>query len=195
MSGTVNLIITGVGGQGIILASRILAAAALKMGYDVKVSEIHGMAQRGGSVVTHLRYGEQVCSPLVSLGEADFLVGFEKLEAIRCLPFLKGDGCLVASDQEILPLPVLLGKAAYPADSTGFIKSLGERAQLVPAADMAHRLGDQRVVNLILLGVLSRYLDIGMDVWEQAITDCVKPAYLDLNFKAFQKGRSWRREF
>lgn len=189
MSDVTNILLTGVGGQGIILASRVLANAALKAGFEVKVSEIHGMAQRGGSVVTHLRFGRQVYSPLVSTGQADYLVAFEKLEAIRYLPYLKKDGWLIVNDQVIYPLPVLLGKASYPPDSSSFLKEqVGGRMRLVPALERARRLGNPRAVNLFLLGVLAQFLDIPQQAWQDAIASCVRPAYLEVNKTAFLEG-------
>lgn len=190
MSKITSVILTGVGGQGTILASRVLAEIALRSGYDVKVSEIHGMAQRGGSVITHLRYGKEVFSPLVSPGQADFVIGFEKLEAIRCLPFLKEEGYLIVNDQEIFPLPVLLGKADYPADSSNYLSKQTPRLRLVPAMDKARQLGDHRVVNMILLGVLAQYLNFSRSDWEEAIKQCVRPKFVTLNNRAFTIGLS-----
>jgi indolepyruvate ferredoxin oxidoreductase beta subunit len=183
-----SILITGVGGQGIIFASRVLAKIALESGYEVKVSEVHGMAQRGGSVVTHLRFGKHVYSPLISQGEADFIIGFEKLEAMRCLLFLKPDGCLIINDQVINPLPVLLGKAAYPEDVDSYISGHPDRVRLVQALYMARELGDPRVVNIILLGVLAQYLDFPLNDWQQAIEKCVRPQFVELNRLAFQAG-------
>jgi indolepyruvate ferredoxin oxidoreductase beta subunit len=183
-----SILITGVGGQGIIFASRVLAKIALESGYEVKVSEVHGMAQRGGSVVTHLRFGKHVYSPLISQGEADFIIGFEKLEAMRCLLFLKPDGCLIVNDQVINPLPVLLGKAAYPEDVDSYISGHPDRVRLVQALYMARELGDPRVVNIILLGVLAQYLDFPLNDWQQAIEKCVRPQFVELNRLAFQAG-------
>lgn len=188
MNDVTSILITGVGGQGIIFASRVLAKIALESGYEVKVSEVHGMAQRGGSVVTHLRFGKHVYSPLISQGEADFIIGFEKLEAMRCLLFLKPDGCLIVNDQVINPLPVLLGKAAYPEDVDSYISGHPDRVRLVQALYMARELGDPRVVNIILLGVLAQYLDFPLNDWQQAIEKCVRPQFVELNRLAFQAG-------
>lgn len=181
-----NILLTGVGGQGIILASRVLAKLALSAGYDVKVSEIHGMAQRGGSVVTHLRFGDKVFSPLISFGQADYLVSFEKLEAVRCLPFLKKDGCLIVNDQEIFPLPVLLGKSAYPSDLDAYLKKQVARIRLIPAQEQAQQLGSLQVVNMILLGVLAQYLKNAG--WDDAIKQCLRPELVPLNQEAFSLG-------
>jgi indolepyruvate ferredoxin oxidoreductase beta subunit len=184
MSDTTSIIIAGVGGQGIILASRVLAAAALNSGYKVKVAETHGMAQRGGSVVTHLRYGSVVYSPLISAGQADYLIGFEKLEAFRCLPFLKEDGLMIVNDQEIPPLPVLLGKASYPE----LAGARAPRLRMVRAQSCAQQLGNSRVVNMVLLGCLARHLDIARECWDMAIEEGVNPRYRELNSQAFQNG-------
>lgn len=188
MNNVTSIILAGVGGQGIILASRVLAEVALQTGNEVKVSEIHGMAQRGGSVVTHLRFGKQVFSPLVSPGQADFLIGFEKLEAVRFFPYLKKNGYLIVNDQEIFPLPVLLGKAAYPADIISYLKKQTDRVHLVAARERAQKLGNPQVVNMILLGVLAQYLGISGDCWEEAIAKCVHPEFVALNKKAFWEG-------
>jgi indolepyruvate ferredoxin oxidoreductase beta subunit len=183
-----SVIITGVGGQGIILASRVLSVAALKSGFQVKVSETHGMAQRGGSVITYLRYGGSVHSPLISSGQAGYLIGFEKLEAMRCLPLIREDGLLIVNDQEIPPLPVLLGKAPYPVAWGLQEKAL--RLQFVSARKCAQALGDPRVVNMVLLGCLARHLEISKECWQAAIDECVRPSYQDLNRQAFQTGMS-----
>jgi indolepyruvate ferredoxin oxidoreductase beta subunit len=183
-----SVIITGVGGQGIILASRVLSAVALQSGYQVKVSETHGMAQRGGSVVTHLRYGSNVFSPLISAGQADYLIGFEKLEAVRCLPLIREDGLLIINDQAIPPLPVLLGKLPYPELTVEGLRGSAPRLQFVPARACARQLGDSRVVNMVLLGCLAQHLQIAREYWEMAIDECVRPQYQELNRQAFLAG-------
>ncbi|MDH7576360.1 MAG: indolepyruvate oxidoreductase subunit beta [Bacillota bacterium] len=188
MSKVTSILLAGVGGQGIVLASRVLAEVALKTGNEVKVSEIHGMAQRGGSVVTHLRFGKQVFSPLISPGQADFLVGFEKLEAIRLLPYLKQSGYLIVNDQEIFPLPVLLGKASYPDDIIFYLRKQTSRVHYVAALEKAQKLGSPQVVNMILLGVLAQYLGISPDCWEEVITKSVRSEFMELNRKAFREG-------
>jgi indolepyruvate ferredoxin oxidoreductase beta subunit len=184
----VSVIIAGVGGQGIILASRILSVAALKSGYRVKVSETHGMAQRGGSVVTHLRYGSSVYSPLISPGQADYVIGFEKLEAVRCLPLIREDGLLIINNQEIPPLPVLLGRSLYPELTGDSLRESAPRLQFVPAWDYARQLGDSRAVNMILLGCLARHLQIARECWQEAIDECVRPQYRELDRRAFDTG-------
>ncbi|HAA90324.1 MAG: Indolepyruvate ferredoxin oxidoreductase [Thermoanaerobacterales bacterium 50_218] len=188
----VNILLAGVGGQGIVLASRVLADVALQSGKAVKVSETHGMAQRGGSVVTHVRFGEQVYSPLIALGQADFLLGFEKLEAMRFLPYLKKDGRLIVNDQEIYPLNVLLGKEKYPPEISSYLKEQTGQMCLVPAQEIAQQLGSPRVVNMVLLGVLAQFLDIPQEKWEEAIYRCVRPEFREINCQAFRKGFSWK---
>ncbi len=183
-----SVIIAGVGGQGIILASRVLSVAALKSGYRVKVSETHGMAQRGGSVITHLRYGSSVYSPLISAGQADYLIGFEKLEAVRCLPLIKEDGLLIISDQEIPPLPVLLGRLPYPELTGDSLRGSAPRLQFVPALTYARQLGESRTVNMVLLGCLARHLQIASECWQRAIDECVRPQYQELDRQAFSTG-------
>lgn len=188
MSKTTSIIIVGVGGQGILLASRVLSVAALKAGHQVKISETHGMAQRGGSVVTHLRYGSSVYSPLISAGQADYVVGFEKLEAMRCLPFITREGLMIVNDQEIPPLPVLLGKIPYPKFNADSLGAKGPHLQFVKAQSMAQQLGNSRVVNIVLLGCLARHLGIAREYWGMAIGECVHPRYRELNEQAFNAG-------
>ncbi len=188
MNETTSVILSGVGGQGIILASRVLAEAALASGNQVKVSETHGMAQRGGSVVTHVRYGPRAFSPLISWGQADYMIGFEKLEAVRCLPFLKAGGLWIVNDQSIPPLPVLLGKVSYPDLGEGRLRQLAPRLHLVKGRDRAFQLGNARVVNMILLGCLAPHLDLSRSRWEEAIDCCVRPEYGELNKRAFDDG-------
>ncbi len=183
-----SVLFAGVGGQGIILASRVLSVAALKSGYQVKVSEIHGMAQRGGSVITHLRYGSSVFSPLICAGQADYVVGFEKIEAVRCLPLIKKDGLLIINDQEIPPLPVLLGKMPYPAIDRDSLREKAPRLQFVPARKGAANLGEARMVNMILLGCLSKHLEIPGENWQLAIEESVRPQFQELNKQAFLVG-------
>ncbi|MGD0153642.1 MAG: indolepyruvate oxidoreductase subunit beta [Thermacetogeniaceae bacterium] len=188
MSENTSIIITGVGGQGILLASRVLSSAALKAGHQVKISETHGMAQRGGSVITHLRYGSTIYSPLISVGQADYVLGFEKLEAVRCIPYLNKNGLLIINDQEIPPLPVLLGQITYPEITADSFRSSAPRLLLLKASAKAQQLGNSRVVNMILLGCLAQYLDISREHWQSAIEECVQPKYLELNEQAFTAG-------
>lgn len=182
---TINLIIVGVGGQGILLTSRILGALALKMGFDIKVSEVHGMSQRGGSVITHVRMGDQVHSPLVDLGEADYVLSFEHLESLRAQGYLKKGGTLIENTQRIDPMPVIMGSAKYPETPV-------EAANVISldALSLAREAGDQRAVNIVLLGVLSRFVQVEETDFEDAIRACVPPKTLDINLKAFRAGRT-----
>ena len=183
-----NTVICGVGGQGIILASNVLCTAAFTEGNDVKKSEVHGMAQRGGSVITHVRFGEKVYSPLIEEGTADFILAFEKLEALRYLHYLKPKGMIIVNDREVPPMSVLIGAAEYPKDID---KKLGRRGNtfFVDASTRALELGNIRTVNIILLGVLSRCMDFKKKSWERAIKENVKAKYVDLNMAAFEKGK------
>lgn len=184
-----NIIICGVGGQGIILASNVLCHTAFLEGHDVKKSEVHGMAQRGGTVITHVKYGSKVYSPLIAEGTADFLLAFEKLEAIRYSHYLNTKGIALVNDREIPPMSVLIGAAAYPADILDRLKK-NCRPYLVQAEKIALDMGNVRVVNVVLLGVLARVLPFQTDSWEQAIRSNVKAPYVDLNITAFHKGRN-----
>jgi len=182
-----NILLVGVGGQGTILATKIISSAAQAAGYDVKVSEIHGMAQRGGSVVTQLRFGEKVFSPLITQGDADIIVAFEKLEALRWLDWLKPGGAIIINNQKIEPLPVLTGSAAYPE---GIIDYIGRRAQRVIVTDAlkeAVACGNARAANVVLVGILARLLNIPFKLWQKALTDEV-PRFLEVNRAAFETG-------
>ena len=178
-----NIIIVGVGGQGILLTSKILGYLALDMGENVKVSEVHGMSQRGGSVITHVRIGQEVHSPLVDPGEADFVLSFEKLEALRAEHYLKKDGVLISNTQEILPMPVIMGTAAYPDKAPE-----SKNAVLLDALKLAEEAGSARAVNIVLLGVLARFLDWPEESWEDAIAASVPPKTLEINLRAFRAG-------
>lgn len=183
-----NIIICGVGGQGIILASDVLCHAAFLEGLDVKKSEVHGMAQRGGSVITHVRFGHKVYSPLIEEGTSDFVLAFEKLEALRYRHYLKKAGHIIVDNREIPPMSVLVGQAQYPEDIDQKLKKLA-KTHFVDAAHIALELGNIRVVNIILLGVLATYLDFKEKSWMKAISDNVKEKFVDLNIKAFGRGR------
>jgi indolepyruvate ferredoxin oxidoreductase beta subunit len=183
-----NVLIVGVGGQGTLLASRILAQVAVAMGTDVKVSEVHGMAQRGGSVITQVRFGSRVYSPLVQLGQADYILSFEKLEALRWLPYLKKGGGLIVNDQTIDPLPVLTGAAKYPTDIPEKIKALVANTTFLNASDIATRLGNVKAANVVLLGVLAGQMDLPMTMWEEALEKAVPAKVLELNREAFKAG-------
>lgn len=186
---TKNIMIVGVGGQGSLLASKLLGRILLDQGYDVKVSEVHGMSQRGGSVVTYVRYGERVCSPIVDKGEADFIVSFELLEAARYVNFLKPGGRVVVSDQQIDPMPVITGAAEYPADLDKKMADLDIKVDVMDALSLAEEAGSSKAVNLVLMGRLSRYFDFPEEAWQKAIDACVPEKFLALNRKAFALGR------
>ena len=186
---TKNIMIVGVGGQGTLLASRVIGSAAQALGYDVKVSEVHGMSQRGGSVVTYVRYGESVASPVIEAAEADIIIAFEALEAARWLPYLKPGGKIISSAQRIAPMPVITGAAAYPEDIFAKIKAAGADITVVDALAPALEAGSSKAVNIVLLGVASRFTDIPRDVWERAVRESVPERFLDMNLRAFEAGR------
>jgi indolepyruvate ferredoxin oxidoreductase beta subunit len=182
-----SIIICGVGGQGILLSSDILCTTAFLSGYDVKKSEVHGMAQRGGSVITHARYGKKVYSPLVEEGTADFILAFEKLEALRYAYFLKEKGRVIVNDLELPPMSVLAGEKTYPGDIIDTLKKIA-LVDIIPAQEIALKLGNARVANVVLLGSLARYLQFPKEVWIEAIKENVKPQYHNLNIMAFERG-------
>ena len=187
---TKNIMIVGVGGQGSLLASKLLGHLLLSQGYDVKVSEVHGMSQRGGSVVTYVRYGDKVCSPVIDKGEADFIVSFEILEAARWLPFLKKDGRIVTNTQQIDPMPVITGAAEYPEDLVGKMKAKGIHLDAIDALSAAVEAGSAKAVNIVLLGRLSKYFDFTEEEWMKAIEESVPEKFIDMNKKAFIAGRN-----
>ena len=183
-----NILIAGVGGQGTLLSSRILGNVALDLGYDVKLSEVHGMAQRGGSVVTHVRYGEKVYSPVIDLGRADIIIAFEELEAIRALPYLKKDGRIFVNSRRIMPLPVLSGAAAYPEDIHDRIRQRVKDAVFTDALSLAESAGNKRTLNTVMLGVAARSTGFEREHFITALKQTVKPALLEVNLKAFDLG-------
>ena len=187
MQNTKNIMIVGVGGQGTLLASRILGNAVISEGYDVKVSEVHGMSQRGGSVVTYVKYGDKVFSPIIDRGEADMILAFEKLEAARTLPYLKDGGTVILNDREIAPMPVITGAAEYP---DGLVADIAAKAKVIAidALSLSLEAGSAKAVNVVLIGVLARSSDISKEVWIQTIKDTVPAKFLDLNLKAFELG-------
>lgn len=189
MTDITNILIVGVGGQGTILASRVLSGVIQKMGLDVKVSEIHGMAQRGGSVVTQVRYGKGVASPIITQGEADIILAFEKLEALRWLSYLKKGGSILINDQRIDPMPVIMGSAEYPLDAIETIQSLTDNVIVIDALQIALDAGNPKSVNVVLLGLLSKYLQINNEYWLEALEENVPAKFLDANIKAFEAGR------
>ena len=184
---TKNIMIVGVGGQGTLLTSRILGGITLDAGYDVKLSEVHGMAQRGGSVVTFVRYGEEVAEPIVEEGQADVLIAFERLEALRYAHFLKPDGALVVNDHRIDPITVVTGMAEYPEN---IIETMEKEHKVfrVNAMEEALKLGNSKVFNIIVLGVAARHMDFSKEVWLRVIENTVPPKTVELNKQAFLLG-------
>lgn len=188
----IDFVLVGVGGQGILLASDILCHAGMAVGYDVKKTDVHGMAQRGGSVVSHVRLAERVFSPVVSTGSADFLLAFEKLEACRSIGYLRPGGVAVVSDEAIPTLPLSGSPAPYPDDATisRILDGRAARVSMVPAGSLAHELGNLKVANVVLLGSLSRHLDIPAEAWQAAIEERVPARFRALNHSAFEAGRA-----
>lgn len=182
-----NILIVGVGGQGTILAGKVLSRAAVLSGLDVKFSEIHGMAQRGGNVVTQVRIGEKVFAPLIDAGTADAVVAFEQLEGLRWAHMLKPGGRIIVSTQVIAPMPVLTGAAVYPDDA---LERMGERATVMAldADQVAAGCGNARASNIVLMGCLARLLDLPRALWDQALRETIKARHLDLNLRAFEAG-------
>ena len=190
-----NILIIGVGGQGTLLASKVIGQVAAGSGYDVKVSEVHGMAQRGGSVETYVRFSkERVYSPILDLGGADIILACELLEAYRGLPYLKRGGRIIANTQRLDPMPVLTGAAAYPEDITGKLRRAGVSVTAVDAYEAAVSSGGDKVVNVVLMGVLSGFMDFTEREWTEAISESVPPKFLDMNLTAFEAGRRLKRE-
>lgn len=183
-----NTVICGVGGQGIILASDVLCHAAFLSKYDVKKSEVHGMAQRGGSVITHVRFGKEVHSPLIEKGTCDYMVAFEKLEALRYTDYLKKNADIIVDDREIAPMSVLVGETKYPVGIEKKLQKFG-KVHSTDATKVAVELGNLRVVNIILLGLLSNFLDLDEKCWQDAIKQNVKERFVELNINAFNRGR------
>lgn len=184
-----NILIVGVGGQGTLLASVLLGKLALEEGFDVKLAEVHGMAQRGGSVVTHVRISEnQVYSPLIEEGGADVIVAFEELEAYRWISYLKQDGAIFVNTQQIKPMPVIMGKADYPQDILGFLKQNASRVTGLDALGIATECGSAKAVNTVLLGAMAKELPFSKESWMKQIENTVKPKFIELNKAAFEKG-------
>lgn len=190
MAETINVLIVGVGGQGIVAASNVLANAALAAGYDVKQSEVHGMAQRGGAVSSHVRFGTAVYSPVIPLGEAEFLLSFEKLETLRWLDYLADDATVIVNDYRIDPITVAGGKAEYPADVELRLASGGYRTLLIDGMKKAEAAGNLKSVNMVLLGVLAARLDLPIDTWKSAISRRFSAESFAINWRAFELGRA-----
>ena len=186
--------IVGVGGQGTLLASRILGHAIMEQGFDVKVSEVHGMSQRGGSVVTYVRYGDCVASPTVDLGGADIILSFEQLEAARWLAYLAPGGKIITNTQQIDPMPVITGAAEYPQGLIEKIRDAGADVLALDALALANKAGSSKAINVVLIGVLSRFMNFPSDVWDDALKACVPPKFLEINQKAFVLGREYEED-
>lgn len=184
---TKNIMIVGVGGQGTLLASRILGNTVINEGYDVKVSEVHGMSQRGGSVVTYVKYGDKVFSPIIDRGEADIILAFEMLEAYRALPYLKKDGKIIANTQCMDPMPVITGAMEYPENIAGKISKKAD-LKTVDALSLAKEAGNIKAVNVVLIGIMAKSTDIPYEKWVETIKTTVPEKLLDVNLKAFELG-------
>ena len=187
---TKNIMIVGVGGQGTLLASRLLGRLFMDAGYDVKVSEVHGMSQRGGSVVTYVRFGDKVAAPIIDKGQADYIISFELLESARYLEYLKVGGKLVSNSQKISPMPVITGTMDYPADLEKKIADLGVDADIFDALAIAEEAGNTKAVNIALMGRFSKYFDFPEEAWESALEAVVPGKFIELNKKAFAMGRN-----
>ena len=185
---TTSVMIVGVGGQGSLLASKLLGRLLLTRGYDIKVSEVHGMSQRGGSVVTYVRFGDKVYSPIIDKGEADFIVSFELLEAARYTEYLRPEGRIITNTQQINPMPIITGAATYPEALVEKMQAAGIAIDAIDALNLAEEAGSAKAVNLVLLGRLSKYFDFTEEEWMQAIEKSVPPKFLELNKKAFALG-------
>lgn len=187
---TKNIMIVGVGGQGTLLASKMLGYVLLKQGFDVKVSEVHGMSQRGGSVVTYVRYGEKVYSPVIDKGEADIIISFEQLEAARWIEYLKKDGTIITNTQKMEPMPVIIGAKEYPEDLVEKMQKAGAKVDAKDFLAIAEEAGSSKAVNIALMGRFSTYFpEIPKEVWEEAIEKNVPAKFLELNRKAFLLGK------
>lgn len=188
MSQTTNILIAGVGGQGTVLAARILSRLLIAKGYDIKVSEIHGMSQRGGSVITQVRFGEKVYSPIIEPGSADYLLAFEKLEGVRALPYLRQGGCLIVNAKEINPMPVTMGKMPYPSDLDDYLKSIDAKVTLFDAYSLALNAGNPKALNMVLLGAWAQAFGLKEEEGLKVIEDNVPAKFLDVNIEGFKKG-------
>ncbi|MBQ3226378.1 MAG: indolepyruvate oxidoreductase subunit beta [Clostridia bacterium] len=183
-----NIMIVGVGGQGTLLASRIIGAAAINLGGDVKLSEVHGMSQRGGSVVTYVRYGESVASPIIEEGEADVILAFEQLEAYRYISYLKEGGSYIVNTQKTDPMPVITGAMEYPADILTKMEGMGIRVTACDALSLAKEAGNIKATNVVLIGVMAKHTNISKEEWEEAIRQTVPAKFLEVNLAAFRLG-------
>ncbi len=189
-----SIMIVGVGGQGTLLTSRILGDVALSSGVDVKVSEVHGMSQRGGSVVTYVKMGEKIFSPVIEKNEADIILCFEKLEALRWIDYAKKDATIIINTQRIDPMPVITGKAKYPENIIERIKDNYKKVVDVPALDMAEKCGNIKTANVVMIGVMAQCTEIDKEIWLKAVEKTVKPQFVDVNIKAFNLGYDFARD-
>lgn len=189
MDKTVNIAIVGVGGQGILLASEVISLAAVISGYDVKKSEVHGMAQRGGSVISEVRYGKKVFSPLIPYGEADFLISFEALEAVRNADMLAPEGTALINTQTIMPVTVSSGQQPWIDDLDERIERAFQKKLLIDALNSARAAGNIRTVNMVMTGALSKLIEISDDAWRQAMQEIIPSRHLEVNLRAFEAGR------
>lgn len=187
---TMNMMIVGVGGQGTLLASKLLGRMLLSKGFDVKVSEVHGMSQRGGSVVTYVRWGDKVYSPIIDKGQADIILSFELLEAARWTEYLKPDGKIITNTQQINPMPVITGTAEYPQGLEEKMRAAGIQLDAVDALSLAEQAGSSKAVNIVLMGRLSKWFDFSEEEWLKAVEESVPPKFLEMNLKAFRLGRN-----
>ncbi len=185
---TTNVMIVGVGGQGSLLASKLLGRLLIDEGYDVKVSEVHGMSQRGGSVVTYVRFGDKVYSPIITEGEADFIIAFEKLEAARYAKYLNKEGLIVVNTQQIDPMPVIIGAAEYPTNVLDELTTKGLNVEELDALSLAETAGSSKAVNIVLMGKVAKQFGISYDKWIAAIENTVAPKFVEMNKKAFDLG-------
>lgn len=183
-----NILIAGVGGQGTVLTAKVLSRLLIKKGYDIKVSEIHGMSQRGGSVITQVRYGEKVCSPIIAPATADYILAFEKLEAVRALPYLKEGGTIITNDREINPMPVVMGKAEYPKDLEAFLKGCGADVCIFDAYVQAVAAGNPKCLNMVMLGAWAKKAGFDHDECLAVVEENVPPKFLEVNKKGFMRG-------
>ena len=188
MNNTKSVMIVGVGGQGSLLASKLLGRLLVDEGYDVKVSEVHGMSQRGGSVVTYVRYGDKVYSPIITEGEADIIISFEKLEAARYAKYLKADGTIVVNTQEIDPMPVIIGAAEYPTEVLSELTEKGLKVEALDALSLAVQAGSPKAVNIVLMGKAAEKFGIPKEKWIAAIENTVAPKFVEMNKTAFELG-------
>ena len=185
---TKGIVICGVGGQGSLLASKLLGKVLVNEGYDIKVSEVHGMSQRGGSVITYVRYGDKVYSPVVQSGEADFVISFERIEAARYAHLLKKGGIIITNTQRIDPMPVIIGAAEYPESILDELTAKGVQIEAMDALSLAEQAGSAKAVNIVLMGQLAKHFHIDYDKWITAIEQTVKPQFVEMNKKAFELG-------